>query len=186
MLFEWWILKVTFKQNPLKRNSPSELGYFNISDQNYTLINLSTKLLFENQGYANVIIEFTNPFVIWSCANLKYTFYWLPSVWNMSNVWNISTVWKQKNSNEKLKANLMELRLYKFMKQYFFKPSFINKNDKRFLALLSRHYVYKSTNKLSSGSQQRPKPRTWMYRYGPKFIICMIMPGMSNRLKSRS
>lgn len=100
----------------------------------------------------------------------------------MSNVWNISTVWKQKNSNEKLKVNLMELRLYKFMKQYFFKPSFINKNDKRFLALLSRHYVYESTNKLSSGSQQRPKPRTWMYRYGPKFIICMIMPGMSNRL----
>lgn len=120
--------------------------------------------------------------MIWSFANLKYSFYWLSSVWNMSNVWNISTVWKQKNSNEKLKVNLMELRLYKFMKQYFFKPSFINKNDKRFLALLSRHYVYESTNKLSSGSQQRPKPRTWMYRYGPKFIICMIMPGMSNRL----
>lgn len=58
------ILKVTFKQNLLKRDLPSELGYFNISDQNYTLIHLSTKLLFESQGYANVIIEFTNPFVI--------------------------------------------------------------------------------------------------------------------------
>lgn len=37
------ILKVTFKQNLLKRDLPSELGYFNISDQNYTLIHLSTK-----------------------------------------------------------------------------------------------------------------------------------------------
>lgn len=110
------ILKVTFKQNLLKRDLPSELGYFNISDQNYTLIHLSTKLLFESQGYTNVIIEFTNPFVIWVCANLKYTSYWLPSVWNMSNLWNISTVWKHKNSNEKLGFNLMGLRLYKFMK----------------------------------------------------------------------
>lgn len=133
MLFEWWILKVTFKQNPLKRNSPSELGYFNISDQNYTLINLSTKLLFKNPGYANVIIEFTNPFVIWSFANLKYSFYWLSSVWNMSNVWNISTVWKQKNSNEKLKFNLMELRLYKFMKQYFLSPRLLTRMTKDFL-----------------------------------------------------
>lgn len=109
MLFEWWILKVTFKRNLLKRDTPSELGHFNISDQNYqnyTLIRLSTKLLFENQGYANVIIEFTNPFVIWSCANLKYTSYWLSSVWNMSNVWNFSTVWKQKNSNEKIDGAL--------------------------------------------------------------------------------
>lgn len=44
------ILKVTFKQNLLKRDLPSELGYFNISDQNYTLIHLSTKLLFESQA----------------------------------------------------------------------------------------------------------------------------------------
>lgn len=44
------ILKVTFKQNLLKRDLPSELGYFNISDQNYTLIHLSTKLLFESHA----------------------------------------------------------------------------------------------------------------------------------------
>lgn len=69
------ILKVTFKQNLLKRDLPSELGYFNISDQNYTLIHLSTKLLFESQGYANVIIEFTNPFVIWDLSMCKFKTY---------------------------------------------------------------------------------------------------------------
>lgn len=76
----------------------------------------------------------------------------------------------------------MELRLYKFMKSIFLSPRLLTRMTKDFLLCWAGIMYTSSTNKLSSGSQQRPKPRTWMYRYGPKFIICMIMPGMSNRL----